>query len=50
MQLNYASIIEQIANCIELALPIGIVIGLVERVINMVLDAALDRHGRRERL
>lgn len=51
MEIDYQDIITQLGQIIRLALPIGLAFGLAERVVSLVLDAALDRiRGRRERL
>lgn len=48
--IDYTEIMEQLGICIKLALPIGLYMGIVERLISLVLDAALDRVRRRERI
>lgn len=48
--MDYQTIFEQIGRIIELALPIGIGLGLAERIVSFCLDAMLDRIRRTERI
>ena len=48
--MDYQSIFEQIGQIIELTLPIGIGLGLAERLVSFALDAMLDRIRRSERI
>ena len=50
MEIDYQSVITQMGDAIRLALPLGLAFGLAERLVILVLDAALDRFRRRERL
>lgn len=50
MEIDYESVYEVLGDCIRLALPIGVTMGVIERLISLVLDAALDRVRRKERL
>ena len=50
MEIDYSSIFSVVGECISYALPIGLAFGLCERLCSLVLDAALDRFHRRERL
>lgn len=43
MELDYQNIIDQIADIIQYCLPIGILIGLIERLMRMVIRAATGR-------
>lgn len=48
--MDYQTIFESIGEIIELSLPIGIGLGLAERLVSFCLDAMLDRIRRRERI
>lgn len=48
--MDYQEIFEQIGNIIELTLPVGIGLGLAERLVSFALDAMLDRIRRSERI
>lgn len=48
--MDYQSIFESIGEMIKLALPVGIGLGLAERLVSFVLDAMLDRIRRTERI
>lgn len=49
MSINYQQIINQFAEIIGICLPMGLTLGLCEKMVQFVLDAALDRLGRKER-
>lgn len=50
MEIDYQGIYEQIGTIIQLSLPIGIKIGIIERLVSLCLDAMLDRIRRTERI
>lgn len=50
MTIDYQSIYDQIGTIIQLSLPIGITMGIIERLVSFALDAMLDRIRRRERI
>lgn len=45
MDLNYQQLINQIGEIVQYCLPIGILIGLIERLCNIVIKAATGRSG-----
>lgn len=50
MTIDYQSIYDQVGVIIQLSLPIGITMGIIERLVSFALDAMLDRIRRRERI
>lgn len=48
--MDYQTIFEQIGEIIQYTLPIGIGLGLAERLVSFALDAMLDRIRRSERI
>lgn len=48
--MDYEEIFTQIGQCIQYTLPIGIAWGLCERLVSFVLDVALDRVRKNERI
>lgn len=48
--MDYQEIFDQIGLIIQYALPIGIGLGLAERLVSFCLDAMLDRIRRSERI
>lgn len=48
--MDYQEIFNQIGEIIRLALPVGIGLGLAERLVSFCLDAMLDRIRRTERI
>lgn len=50
MEIDYQGIYDQIGTILTLSLPIGITIGIIERLVSLTLDAMLDRVRRTERL
>lgn len=48
--MDYQTIFEQIGEIIQYALPVGIGLGLAERLVSFCLDAMLDRIRKRERI
>lgn len=49
MEINYQQIINQFAQIIAICLPMGLTLGLCEKMVQFILDAALDRLGTRGR-
>ena len=43
MEIDYNTIVQGIGECIQYALPLGILIGLIERIMGMVIRAATGR-------
>lgn len=43
--MDYQTIINQLADCIQYSLPIAIMIGLIERVCGMVIRAATGKES-----
>lgn len=50
MTINYQDIFDTLGQILQLALPVGVYIGIVERLVSLALDAMLDRVRRSERL
>lgn len=48
--MDYQVIFNQIGQIIQLVLPVGIGLGLAERLVSFALDAMLDRVRRSERI
>lgn len=49
MTIDYQQIINQFAQIIGVCLPMGLTLGLCEKMVTFVLDAALDRLSNRRR-
>lgn len=49
MELDYQNIINQIGDLMQVALPLGISLGLCEWAVRFFLDAVFDRFSRRSR-
>lgn len=47
MELNYQNLINQFAQIISVCLPLGLTLGLCEKMVIFVMDAALDRLGKK---
>lgn len=47
MQLDYQTLINQFAQIINICLPLGLTLGLCEKMVIFVMDAALDRLGKK---
>lgn len=48
--MDYQAVIDILGEGMKIALPLGITLGVIEKLINMFLDCALDRGSRKERL
>lgn len=49
MEIDYQTIINQFGQIIGICLPMGLTLGLCEKMVTFVLDAALDRLSNRRR-
>lgn len=47
MEIDYQTIINQFAQIISVCLPLGLTLGLCEKMVIFFLDAALDRLGKK---